>query len=1306
MKKTFLIMLLAVFTAASFAQNSAKISDRLSQKINNGEKEILVWVYLTDKGSGIEKYFNAPEKVVTKRSLERRAKRSSIESLIDFDDLPVNQTYVKTLVQQGVKIKQQSRWFNAVSTFLSPAQIKTIEKLSFVKKIDIVNRISSSRRFSETSTDAEFSEQISDKGIFSYNYGASLTQMQQINVPAVHDLGIYGQGVLVCVLDAGFNRLTHESFSNMNILDKWDFVNNDPDVGDGSDMGEGSHGTQTLSTIGGFKEGQLIGPAFGADYILAKTENTDSETPVEEDNWVAGIEWADSLGADVSSTSLGYIGFDSPYVGYTWQDMDGNTAVITIAADLAVNRGIVVVNSAGNEGYDATHNTLGAPSDGDSVIAVGAVTSSGTRSSFSSVGNTVDGRIKPDVMAMGSSVTVASPYSNTGYTSSSGTSFSCPLAAGVAALIVSFNPALTPMQVRDIMRSTASNAATPNREYGWGILNAYEAILISGSPDNIPPDPVNDLSVLNITSNSLTLQWTAPMDSSVGGIKQYDIRKSTTPINTLNDFNNADQVVFSGIPAEPGSSEFILIEGLEFSTTYYFALRAADFWENWSDLSNLASGTSLAAPVLAVDPESISLNLNPGVSDSRTITLTNNAGSPSTLDYNVALTNNTFPGGDKIALKLNSAGQIKLDSGDKEEDGVLFGSGLKGYGGPDIFGYEWIDSDEPEGPQYVWEDIAATGTLATDWTPTGSFNAKDEGYAGPFAIGFSFKFYGVEYQNVYASSNGFISLINPGGNSFTNSPIPYADDPNAFISPIWDDLDGSSTGTVHYKQDGSRFIIQYTDWGEYSASGKFTYQVVLYSSGKILVYYKQLTGDLVSSTVGIENHNGSDGLQVAYGASYLKNNLAVKYSSEPDWLTTGALSGTITTGHSANLELTFNTEDLPLGVYTMDVEISSNDPVNPLKVVPVTMLIGEGGLVTASGVMQDGWNLVSVPVNTQNMAAADIFDEAVSQVFGYDDGYYMAEMLSNGTGYWVKYSGNHDISLTGTQPGGSVAVQAGWNMIGGYDTDVPVSSIVSSPAGIVVSEYFGFNSGYAVANALTAWHGYWVKVSQAGALSFSAPKNSGKNTANKYDGMSKISVSSLEGGNGVLYISRQAVAEANFEMPPKFADDVFDVRFEDGTFAAVRSGLPIEILISGKPGVIKISVDENDLVPYVLSNGKLTPASGSDGVYTINKSAGDRIFLSEKMIPDNFEVAQNYPNPFNPSTNIGVSLPEQGTIELRIFDAIGQQVEMNTYVLDAGKHQLNWNASAFGAGVYFYTVSYRGNDGSTGMQSRKMILLK
>jgi serine protease AprX len=244
--------------------------------------------------------------------------------------------------------------------------------------------------------------------------------------------------------------------------------------------------------LGGFEEGQLIGPAYAAGFILAKTENTFSETPVEEDNWAAAAEWAEALGADVISTSLGYLEYDSPFTSYSFADMNGETAISTRAANLAASLGVVVVASAGNSGFDAAHNTLGAPADGRGVIAAGAVDPLGTRAFFSSVGPTADGRIKPDVAAQGVSVKVASPTSPSLYGLAAGTSFSCPLTAGVAALVIQAHPEYTPQQVADALRTTAGQASRPDNLLGYGIVNAAAAVGSrpqGPSPPNVPNPP-------------------------------------------------------------------------------------------------------------------------------------------------------------------------------------------------------------------------------------------------------------------------------------------------------------------------------------------------------------------------------------------------------------------------------------------------------------------------------------------------------------------------------------------------------------------------------------------------------------------------------------------------------------------------------------------------------------------------------------------------------------------------------------------------------------------------------------------------
>ena len=472
-----IIMAVLLFSGLILNAQTSKITSQLNEALIHvpTDETIKVWIYFTDKGSDIN--FESAKNNLTEKSRQRRTKVMG-DQLVDHYDLPINLQYLNKIKSHVNKIVVKSKWLNAISAEVTQTNIEVLDKLEFVRLIDTV------KKFERNQPDDEGSnfQPINIENTFSFDYGNSFTQNNQINVPILHDLGINGSGVLICMLDNNYNLLNHETFSSMNIISTWDFINNDTTV---NDVGEGTHGTQTLSTVGGWSPGSLIGPAFGADYILGKTEVSSFELPIEEDYWVEGAEWADSLGADIISSSLGYIDW------YTWQDMDGNTAVTTIGGDIAASRGIVVVNSAGNEGT-GINNTLIAPADGDSVIAVAAVTSSGTRSSFSSIGPSADGRTKPDVAAMGSSVTVASTSNPTGYTTSSGTSFSCPLTSGVAALVLSVNPNLTPMQVRDALRETASQASAPDNYLGWGILNAYDAVFYYTA--NIFHNPLSDTS--------------------------------------------------------------------------------------------------------------------------------------------------------------------------------------------------------------------------------------------------------------------------------------------------------------------------------------------------------------------------------------------------------------------------------------------------------------------------------------------------------------------------------------------------------------------------------------------------------------------------------------------------------------------------------------------------------------------------------------------------------------------------------------------------------------------------------------------
>lgn len=477
LKTYFFIVLFILGSLTLLADQPTKIGKMLNEKLPfiTTDYQVLVVVYFTDKGN-VTKYKGVQAQAfVSERSLNRRLKVRDVSSVIDEYDYPLELSYVRAVEQNVVQLRHQLKWFNAVSAVATKQQIETLCLLPFVREIELVGRWKTDRSREEAVEEPDVQLKHMPAAPPPLDYGASYRQLAQINVPAVHEMGIYGQGVVIGVFDNGFRLLTHEAFASMRIIATYDFVDKKVSVVP-YNPAHGGHGVNTLSTIGGYKPGQLIGPAFKADYILARTENDSSETPIEEDNWAKAIEWADSIGVDVTSTSLGYLTYDPPYPSWTWQDMDGNTTLITRAADRAAQLGIVVVNSAGNYGYNASRNTLGAPADGDSVIAAGAVDSLGNRASFSSVGPTTDGRIKPDVMAMGVAVRVASSSNPSGYARANGTSFSCPLSAGVAALVLCAKPSLTPMQVREAMRQTASNAASPNNLIGWGILNALAAI--------------------------------------------------------------------------------------------------------------------------------------------------------------------------------------------------------------------------------------------------------------------------------------------------------------------------------------------------------------------------------------------------------------------------------------------------------------------------------------------------------------------------------------------------------------------------------------------------------------------------------------------------------------------------------------------------------------------------------------------------------------------------------------------------------------------------------------------------------------
>lgn len=772
-----------------------------------------------------------------------------------------------------------------------------------------------------------------------------------INADKLWRLGITGQGRIVMNIDTGVEK-NHPAINY-----KWRGTHVpanqawfDP-AGTTTPTDCDGHGTHTMGTMCGFSPttGDTVGVAINAEWIAAKTICTSPHTS----NSVAAFQWAMNPDGDPNTIT------DMPdAISSSWYDPDVSdecNGIYKTTLNAVEAAGIAAVFSAGNSGPSAS--TITKPkninTDETNVFAVAAISgatylggSNDPIASFSSRGPSVCGGtgallIKPEVSAPG--VAVRSAYPPTGYTSMDGTSMASPHVAGAIALLRSFAPTLTGKQIKLALYNTAKDlgAVGEDNNYGRGLIDVYAAYMTMGTPDTIPPAPTTDLAVTEPTSNGLKITWTAPADTSPSGVVGYKIRYSLTPITDTTSYNNAMPIPFNTMPKPAGQTEAVRVDSLVPATTYYFALRSRDIWGNWSVLSNVASGATLGAPVALTTPDSVKKVLVPMQVVVDSVMIKNNAGVPSTLGYMVTMANNTFPQGmlEMALAPITRQGTENLANVKSTGNETFFGQSIEGQGGPDSAGYKWIDSDEPNGPVYEWNDISTTGTAVTAWTATGTFDPKDEGYAGPFTFGFPFKFYRQAKTQVYISSNGALIFNVPTVNIFTNVAIPTIAEPNQYIAAFWDDLDGRTQGTVHYKAEGDKFIVQFTNWQKYSATGSLTFQYVLYPSGKIMFYYNNMNAILNSATVGIENATGTTGLQIAYNATYVKNNLAVKISAEPDWLNAQNLAGMLYQGNSAAIRLVFRSEDYPAGNYGMDLNIHTNDPAHQLITIPVRMVL-------------------------------------------------------------------------------------------------------------------------------------------------------------------------------------------------------------------------------------------------------------------------------------------------------------------------------------------------------------------------------
>jgi len=670
----------------------------------------------------------------------------------------------------------------------------------------------------------------------------------------------------------------------------WDFFNNDNNPMD--DYGHGTHVAGTIGAVGNNSIG-IVGVDWQVSIVPLKFLNSSGHGSTS--SAVAAIEYATSLGVDVLNNSWGSYDFSQTL-------MDA----IRAAGDSEV----VFVAAAGNEGvsndivpfYPASYSL-------PNVISVAATTNYDNKAGFSNYGpSTVD------IGAPG--VDIFSTLPGGLYGPLSGTSMAAPHVSGVAALIRSLSPDIPAFQVKQkILDGATRIGGLAGLVRSGARLNA---LLPIAARDDVPPGPIGDLRVVESNSNSIVLTWTATGDDgTVGTALTYEVRYANFPINASN-FLSASIAAGPPVPAPSGSVETMEVKGLMASTFYYFAVRARDEWGNAGPIGGVAAGGTLQPPTFASSPPSFAAALRTGESTTRTLTIQNIG--PGTLDWTVPLPS--------ISGRAPGTAAAAVASTTPESENA---PASVGTGGPDAFGYRYIDSDQPGGPAFEWIDLTQTGSGIIIDSLT-----SDDQISEAIPLGFHFPFYGQTYDSVRVSTNGFLTFT---GNDapYANTSVPNAAAPPNLVAPFWDDLKFDYTSRAFYARDANSFTVQYAGVLPYTGVGSLTFQVTLYRSGEIVYRYQSLTADTGSATVGIQDGSQTVGLQVTFNSIYLHDQMAIRIYDVPQWLQATPVSGRVPTGGSQDIQVSIDATGLDGGSYSGTVYVTTNDPQLPLASHPVTL---------------------------------------------------------------------------------------------------------------------------------------------------------------------------------------------------------------------------------------------------------------------------------------------------------------------------------------------------------------------------------
>ena len=671
----------------------------------------------------------------------------------------------------------------------------------------------------------------------------------------------------------------------------YDFVNEDGDPMD--DNGHGSHCSGTIGAVGNNGIG-VAGVNWNVKILACKFLSASGSGNAADA--IEALNYATTMGVRLTSNSWAGGGFSQ---------------ALLEAINDAGAAGVLFVAAAGN----AAANTDLSPSypsayPSVNIVSVAATDHSDNLAFFSNYGVTT-----VDLAAPGVNILSTTP-GNT-YSVFSGTSMATPHVAGVLGLIFGRFPNMGPLDAKGLLLNAVDpKPGLAGKCVTGGRLNAFFPI---AEPDSIAPGAVTDLDVSATASNGVSLKWTAPGDDgNTGRASGYVVKMSLAPIDSAN-FEAATTVPNPPDPGSFGTIDTLEVNGLTFNTTYYFAIEARDEFGNEGLLSNTASGTTLGIPHIAVTPDSLSDTLITGATSIHELNLSNVG--EGTLDFTIAPPN---------LLTQVTQGQPFITHGKGEFDPRVGSPVTQGLGGPDGFGYRWVDSDEPEGPTFFWNEISATGTPA--------ISAGDDVNAGPFPIGFDFPFYGSSYDSFRVCSNGWLSLASTE-NAWDNQPLPHPGAPHLLIAPFWDDLVVGPGATVFYRTDGNDLTIEWSQVSHYNGGGPYTFQAVIHADGSIHYFYQSMAPPLQSATIGIQNETGQDGLTIAFNVPYLHDSMALRIQAMPQWITVSPSSGRVVASGAMPLRVDLNSEGLLGGTYHMKLGIQSNDPAQPVRDIPVSLTV-------------------------------------------------------------------------------------------------------------------------------------------------------------------------------------------------------------------------------------------------------------------------------------------------------------------------------------------------------------------------------